>query len=142
MSTRLARALASLVESGQLLAKLADASTGVRMSSVAMRAVAVLSAEGAMSVSALARRCHVRQPTMSAVVQHAEREGWMRRHGSGLTTRIEATPLGVAARDSQSEAVGSALEPRFAHLGPRERATIERAAMIIASTLERDRAGR
>lgn len=139
MTTRLARALASLVESGQLLAKLADDGAGGRMSSVTMRAVAALSTEGAMSVSALARRCHVTQPTMSAIVQHAEREGWMRRRGSGRTTRIEATRAGIATRDSQREATGAVLEPRFARLGARERATIERAAMVITATLERDR---
>jgi DNA-binding MarR family transcriptional regulator len=139
MPTRLALTLASVVESGHLLAKLADRARAVRMPAATMRAIAVLSAEGAMSVTALARRCHVAQPTMSTFVQQAEREGWLRRTGSGQSTRMEPTPEGLEARERQRDAIGTALEPRFVHLGARERATLERAAMILASALERDR---
>jgi DNA-binding MarR family transcriptional regulator len=139
MSTRLALALASLVESGHLLAKLADDATGPVMPAAIRRAIAVLSAEGPMSVSALARRCHVAQPTMSVLVQQAEREGWLRRSGEGRATRIEPTAAGRALRAELRDATGDALEPRFVHLGARERATLERAAMVLAAALERDR---
>lgn len=140
---RLALTLASLVESGHLMAKLADADADgdahSRMPAATMRAIAVLAAEGPMSITRLARRCHVAQPTMSLFVQQAEREGWLRRTGSGRSTRVEPTADGLARRARQRERTGHALEPRFAHLGPRDRAALERAAMIVASSLERDR---
>lgn len=139
MPTRLASTLALLLESGQLMARLAAEHAEPRMSAAAARAVAVLQAEGPMGVTALARRCHVAQPTMTVLVQHAEAAGWMRRSGTGRTTRIEPTDEGAAARDAQREADGALLERRFAHLGRRDRAALERAAMILASVLERDR---
>ncbi|UOV99856.1 MarR family transcriptional regulator [Agrococcus sp. SCSIO52902] len=139
MPTRLAATLVRLAESGHLLGRLAGERSAHRMSPLTVRALVVLQFEGPMGVTALARRCHVAQPTMTALVRHAEEAGWMRRRGSARTTQLEPTAAGIAARDEQREADGVLLEPRFTHLGRRERAALERAALILASTLERDR---
>lgn len=136
MTTRLAQTLASLAESGHLLGRLTLDQQP--LPSPVARAVAVLRAEGPMGVSALARRCHMAQSTMTEIVQEAEAAGWMRRQGAGMRLRIMATHAGTLALAQQRDVVGAALEPRFKHLAQRERAVLERAALILASGLARD----
>ncbi|MCH1884314.1 MarR family transcriptional regulator [Agrococcus sp. ARC_14] len=136
MTSRLALSLASLVESGQLLARLSATGGERRIPAVTSRAIAVLASEGPMGVTALARRCHVSQPTMTEMVRDAIAAGWIRRLGPNARPKLVPTPEAVSQRIAQREAAGEALESRFTRLGARERATLERAAMILASALE------
>lgn len=138
MTTRLALSLASLIESGYLMARMTGPEADGRMPAIMVRAIGVLLTEGSMGVTALSRRCHVSQPAMTDAVGRAVAAGWLQRSPSSARM-LEVTDEGRALRRTQREADGTALEPHFRRLGDRERATLERAAMILASGLEQER---
>lgn len=137
MPDRLALTLTSFVESGLLLARIATPVGERRIPAMTSRAIAVLAREGPMGVTALARRCHVTQPGMTQMIGDAVEAGWIRKTGPAARPKLVPTPEGLALRQAQREAAGMLLEPRFSRLGARDRATLERAAMILASGLER-----
>lgn len=107
---------------------------GSTYSTVAWRVLAELDLHGPARVSELAQRERIAQPSMTALVQRLESEGWVDRSpdpDDGRATRIEATAVGSAALADYRRAAAERFRPLLADLTVFDRATLARAAELL-----------
>ena len=86
-----------VVRSAARLTRAASKIPGVTYSSIAWRVLADLERDGATRVTDLAAAQRVAQPTMTALVQRVEGEGWVRRSadpGDKRATLVTITDAG------------------------------------------------
>lgn len=112
---------------------------GVQHSTVAWRVLAELSGAPAR-VSELAVQQRVAQPTMTALVQRLEGEGWVVRAADpddGRATLVSVTDAGRAALADYRAAAAAAVDPHLAALSDFDRATLARATELLLQLTER-----
>lgn len=111
---------------------------GVHYSTVAWRVLAELSAAPAR-ISTLAQLQRVAQPTMTALVQRLEGEGWVARAADpedGRAMLVSATDAGKAALADYRQTAASAVDPHLAQLTDFDRATLARAVELLQQLSE------
>lgn len=123
-----------LIRSAARFTRLAGRVPGVAYSAVAWRVLSDLEADGPARVSALAEQQRVAQPTMTALVQRLEGEGWVVRGpdpDDGRATLVRATPTGLEALGGYRRAAAGRIRPSLAGLSADERETLARAARLL-----------
>ncbi|QYM77058.1 MarR family winged helix-turn-helix transcriptional regulator [Leucobacter luti] len=111
---------------------------GVHYSTVAWRVLSELSSAPAR-ISTLAHGQRVAQPTMTALVQRLEGEGWVARAPDpedGRAMLVSATDSGRAALADYRHAAAAAVDPHLAGLTDFDRATLARAAELLQQLSE------
>lgn len=114
---------------------------GVVYSSVAWRVLSDLESGGAARVSELAQQQRVAQPTMTALVQRLEGEGWVARSpdpADGRATLLSLTEAGRIALRDYRRAAADRIVPLLARLGEADRATLARAAELMQQLSDPD----
>lgn len=114
--------------------RLAGRVPGSSYSTVAWRVLAELELQGPARVSELAQRERIAQPSMTALVQRLESEGWVSRSPDpedGRATRIELTPDGGDALADYRRAAAGRFRPLLSELTDFDRATLARAAELL-----------
>lgn len=123
-----------VVRSAARLTRAASKIPGVTYSSIAWRVLADLERDGATRVTDLAAAQRVAQPTMTALVQRVEGEGWVRRSadpGDKRATLVTITDPGVAALAAYRTGAAALIAPQLAGLDDADRAAIARAAELM-----------
>lgn len=112
---------------------------GVHHSTVAWRVLGEVS-RTPTRVSALAQQQRVAQPTMTALVQRLEGEGWLTRGPDpedGRATLVSVTDAGRAALAEYRATAAAAVDPHLAQLSDFDRATLLRAAELLQQLSDR-----
>lgn len=112
---------------------------GVQHSTVAWRVLAELT-RGPARISELAVQQRVAQPTMTALVQRLEAEGWLGRTpdpADGRATLVSVTAAGTTALEDYRHTAAAAVDPHLAALSDCDRATLARAAELLQQLTER-----
>ncbi|KKI20312.1 MarR family transcriptional regulator [Leucobacter sp. Ag1] len=123
-----------LTRAASRFTRLAGRVPGSTYSTVAWRVLAELELQGPARVSELAQRERIAQPSMTALVQRLESEGWVDRRpdpDDGRATRIEITAAGSAALADYRRAASERFRPLLADLTDFDRATLARASELL-----------
>ena len=123
-----------LIRSAARFTRLAGRVPGTAYSAVAWRVLADLAGERPMRISELAQLQRVAQPTMTALVQRLENEGWARRApdpADGRATLVHVTPAGETALADYRRSAAKRVTPLLADLEPADRAALTRAAELM-----------
>ena len=106
---------------------------GVHYSTVAWRVLGEVS-RTPTRISVLAQQQRVAQPTMTALVQRLEGEGWLTRGPDpedGRATLVAVTDEGRAALADYRQTAAAAVDPHLAQLTDFDRATLVRATELL-----------
>lgn len=137
---QLDRVSLELIKSASRFTRLAGRVPGVVYSSIAWRVLSDLESDGPARVSELAQRQRVAQPTMTALVQRLEGEGWVDRHpdpADGRAALLAITRDGDRALDEYRRAAAGRITPHLAELGEADQLALARAAELMQSLGER-----
>lgn len=103
-----------------------------------LRLLSLVAELGPARIGDLAVADSTSQPTMTAQIQRAESHGWVTRTpdpDDARASRIELSPAGQAALAKGRARRGAAVAPLLDTLGPRDAATLNRAAAILDKLL-------
>lgn len=104
--------------------------------------LATIERDGPLTLGELAAVERVRPPTITAAVGRLEEQGLVHRRADKRdrrVARVEITPQGRRLLAQSRSRKTAYLERRLAALDPDERATLERAAVILERILDQDR---
>ncbi|GAA1314413.1 MarR family winged helix-turn-helix transcriptional regulator [Leucobacter albus] len=123
-----------LVRSSARLTRSASKIPGVTYSSIAWRVLADLERHGPARITELAAAQRVAQPTMTALVQRLEGEGWVQREpdpADGRATLATVTPAGRAALAGYRAGAAALIAPKLVDLSAADLAALGRAAELM-----------
>lgn len=120
-------------------ARAAGQVAGTTYSVTAWRTLAGLETAGPQRVSDLAAGERVAQPSMTGLVSRLVDDGWVVREpdpADGRATLVRLTADGVAALNRYRAATAARIRPALDELSPEARATLARAAELLAQITE------
>lgn len=129
-----AEAAVELIRSASRFTRTVGRVPGVVYSSVAWRVLSDLERAGPARVSELAQQQRVAQPSMTALVQRLEGEGWVSRGPDpedGRATLVSPTEAGLAALRDYRRAAAARILPLLAQLDDEDRRILARAAHLM-----------
>lgn len=129
-----AEAAVELIRSASRFTRTVGRVPGVVYSSVAWRVLSDLERAGPARVSELTQQQRVAQPSMTALVQRLEGEGWVSRGPDpedGRATLVSPTEAGLAALRDYRRAAAARILPLLAQLDDEDRRILARAAHLM-----------
>lgn len=123
-----------LIRSAARFTRMVARVPGITYSSVAWRVLADLAEQGPKRVRDLAAQQRVAQPTMTALVQRLEGEGWVDRRPDpedGRATLVIITGGGEAALEYYRRSMAERLAPSLSKLSEQDRQALERASALM-----------
>jgi DNA-binding MarR family transcriptional regulator len=125
---------ARLVVHGSRFARYASRASGERRSVVALRVLSNLQHEGPLRIGELAAHERITQPAMTAAVNRLAMDGLVLRRADPDDARasvVELTDAGLVELESFRARAAEAVRPALERLTARDRAVLDRAAVLL-----------